>query len=131
MELRRTATLSVPLELEDDSEEALERNSILKNMLGKMYTVGVDTVASATSTLAMVQNPGCLKKGRTEIRRIIGLNRLPEFSDKDNLPYVQALIQETLRWKPVSPLGMARLVSTKGMYRGYTIPKDSILVKNL
>ena len=56
-------------------------------------------------TLAMVLHPHVWKRAQAEIDLVIGTNRLPEFSDKPVLPYVEAVIRETLRWHPVAPLG--------------------------
>lgn len=40
-----------------------------------------------------------------ELDAVVGNNRLPTFSDRPNLPYIDALIKEVLRWKPVLPIG--------------------------
>jgi hypothetical protein len=47
--------------------------------------------------VAMLTFPEVLKKAREEVDRVIGNERMPEFHDKDQLPYVVALINETLR----------------------------------
>lgn len=60
---------------------------------------------SDTSKSAMVLNPDIQAKAREEVDAVVG-NRLPEFSDMPSLPYVQAMLDETLRWAPVTPLGM-------------------------
>ncbi|ELU39069.1 cytochrome P450 [Rhizoctonia solani AG-1 IA] len=39
-----------------------------------------------------------------EIDRVIGTDRLPTMKDQDSLPYVNAIIQEIIRWQPVTPL---------------------------
>lgn len=53
----------------------------------------------------MVLYPDVQKKAREEIDRVVGPNRLPTFSDRKNLPYIEALIKEVHRWNPVAPLG--------------------------
>ena len=53
----------------------------------------------------MTLNPEVQKKAQEEIFRVVGEDRLPGFADRDNLPYVGALIKEVLRWNPVGPLG--------------------------
>ncbi|KAL0066106.1 hypothetical protein AAF712_006938 [Marasmius tenuissimus] len=40
-----------------------------------------------------------------EIDTVVGSGSLPDFDDRDKLPFVNALIAETLRWNPVVPLG--------------------------
>jgi hypothetical protein len=39
-----------------------------------------------------------MKKAQEEIDRVVGTDRMPEFHDKDQLPYVLAVINETLRF---------------------------------
>lgn len=47
---------------------------------------------------------------QAEIDRVIGAERLPLIQDRPHLPYVNALIKEVLRWRPVLPLGMSLLL---------------------
>ena len=56
-------------------------------------------------TLAMVKNPRIWQRAQAEIDAAIGINRLPEYEDRPLLPYVDAIIRETLRWKPPTPVG--------------------------
>ena len=50
-----------------------------------------------TFILAMVLHPHVLKKAQEEIDRVVGPNRLPDFDDRENLPYIEAIFQEVLR----------------------------------
>ena len=54
----------------------------------------------------MLIHPDVQRKAYTEIVRVIGRDRLPEFHEVDAIPYVHALVKELLRWQPVGPLGM-------------------------
>jgi cytochrome P450 len=56
-------------------------------------------------TLAMVQNPHVWKRAQAEIDAVLGMDRLPDFEDRPSLPYVEAILRETMRWQPVVPLG--------------------------
>ncbi len=47
-------------------------------------------------------------RAHTELDTVVGRDRLPDFDDKDKLPYLGAILKETLRWKAVSPLGLSR-----------------------
>lgn len=58
-----------------------------------------------TFALAMVENPHIWKRAQAEIDAIVGIDRLPEFDDRSSLPYIDAIIREVLRWRPVFPLG--------------------------
>ena len=59
-------------------------------------TGGADTTASsATALLYVLSNyPKIQAKAQAEIDEIIGRDRLPAYCDQENLPYVQAMIQE-------------------------------------
>jgi len=49
--------------------------------------------------------PEVQRKAQEEIDRVVGRDRLPTISDRPNLPYIEAVIKELLRWNPVAPLG--------------------------
>jgi len=67
----------------------------------------MQTVSAVQSFfLAMALYPNVQKKAQTEIDTVIGNNRLPDFSDRDTLPYTNAIVKEAMRWQPVTPLGM-------------------------
>lgn len=53
----------------------------------------------------MAKYPDAQRKAQAELDAVIGPRRLPELSDRPSLPYVTALIKETLRWQMVAPLG--------------------------
>ena len=53
--------------------------------------------------LAIVLHPKVQAKAQEEIDRVVGSGRLPGFDDRPNLPYIEAIYLETLRWRPVVP----------------------------
>ncbi len=55
--------------------------------------------------LVMAKYPDIQRKAQDELARVVGRDRLPNFSDRPALPYIEALIKEILRWQPVTPLG--------------------------
>lgn len=64
------------------------------------------TVSSVqTFFLAMALYPESQMKAQAEIDAVIGNTRLPTFRDLDALPYVNAVLKETLRWQNVTPMG--------------------------
>jgi cytochrome P450 len=62
--------------------------------------------------LAMTLFPEVMKKGQAEIDTIIGNDRLPDFSDRENLPYIDAMAKEVFRWHSVAPTGEGFFFST-------------------
>lgn len=53
----------------------------------------------------MVLNPAIQVAAQKEIDEVVGPDRLPDFSDYENLPYVQAIVLESLRWFTPLPIG--------------------------
>lgn len=53
----------------------------------------------------MTLHPSIQAKAQAELDAVVGLERLPDFSDRARLPYISALIWELFRWQPVAPLG--------------------------
>ncbi|EKM78384.1 hypothetical protein AGABI1DRAFT_41945 [Agaricus bisporus var. burnettii JB137-S8] len=98
------------------------------------FGAGIETTAGTLSvfTLAMLIFPEVLKKAQEEVDRVVGSERMPEFHDKDQLPYVTALINETLRWRPIPVLGGTAHASTADdEYQGKFIPKGSSVYANM
>jgi cytochrome P450 len=59
----------------------------------------------------MMLYPDVQAKAQKVLDDVVGRSRLPDFNDLDNLPYIRCLVKETLRWKAVTPLGSAPLLS--------------------
>jgi cytochrome P450 len=60
--------------------------------------------------LAMAMFPDAQRRAREELDSVVGGSRLPDFSDQELLPYLGALLLESLRWNPVAPLGIQILL---------------------
>lgn len=72
--------------------------------------------------------PEVQRKAQTELDRVIGPDRLPQFEDEKDLPYIRAVTLETLRWMPVAPFGVPHALTEDDVYNGYHIPKGSLIV---
>ncbi len=51
-----------------------------------------------TFVLAMLTHPDVQRKAQQEVDSVIGSDRLPDFSDQPNLPYLAAVLKEVLRF---------------------------------
>ena len=80
--------------------------------------------------LFMVLFPEAQRKAQKELDEVVGPTRLPEFEDRPNLPYINALCKEVMRWHPIVPLGIAHRVTQDDVYGGYLIPKGSLVLGN-
>lgn len=112
-------------------EITLTRNHI-KALVLDFFTAATDTSALAIewSLAELINHPMVLEKARKEIDKIVGNNRLVEESDCPNLPYIQAIIKETLRLHPPIPL-ISRKSIQECNINGYTIPADTLLFVNV
>ncbi|KIJ07390.1 hypothetical protein PAXINDRAFT_121055 [Paxillus involutus ATCC 200175] len=89
------------------------------------------TVSLYSFCLAMLQNLDVQKRAQAEIDEVVGLDRLPNFDDRPHLPYVEAVLRETLRLYPVVPLAVAHATVSDDVFEGYFIPKGSTVVPNI
>ena len=67
----------------------------------------------------MLLHPEVQQKAQEHIDAVVGSGRLPNFSDRPFLPYIDAIVNECLRWQPVLNLGKWKTV------REYVIRTDS------
>ncbi|KAN0126201.1 O-methylsterigmatocystin oxidoreductase [Lactarius tabidus] len=62
--------------------------------------------------------------------QVVSRDRLPTIKDRSRLPYVEAICKELLRWQMVVPLGVPHASTEDDIYRGFFIPKGSIIITN-
>ena len=86
------------------------------------------TAALESFTLAMALFPDVQAKAQAELDKVVGSERMPEYRDLEAMPYVRAVILETLRWMPSAPLGLPHSVITDDEYSGIHIPKGTMIV---
>jgi cytochrome P450 len=79
----------------------------------------------------MVLNPDAQARAQAEIDAQIGPGRLPTLSDRERLPYVEALIKEVLRLSTVLPTAIPHKAHCDDAHDGYFIPKGTIVVPNV
>ncbi|KAL4072596.1 cytochrome P450 [Scleroderma yunnanense] len=104
---------------------------------GKLASSSIFLTASGSTSstlkvlvLAMVLNPDVQAKVHAELDTVVGKGVLPTFEYKERLPYLQAILYEVLRWKPVIPLGAPHATTASDTFEGYYIPKGCIVIFN-
>lgn len=98
-----------------------------------MMEAGADTTAITMMNfnLAMLLHPDAQRKGQACVDAVVGEDRLPTFEDMPNLQYVNQIVKEVMRWRPVITLGIPHANTAADSYDGYYIPKDSIVYGNI
>ncbi|OAQ70667.2 cytochrome P450 [Pochonia chlamydosporia 170] len=127
----RNCFLDRVLDQEDSGKLSLNRHAVYF-LCGTLMEGGSDTTSSIIVAFihAMTKWPSVMKKAQAEIDAVIGEDRSPTWEDYAQLPYVAACVKETMRWRPVVPLGFAHLVSEDDTIDGMTIPKGSQIFVN-
>ncbi|EKM51685.1 uncharacterized protein PHACADRAFT_261973 [Phanerochaete carnosa HHB-10118-sp] len=110
--------------------EILEQ--VIINTTGTVNAAASDTSRSVLLVfiLAMLLYPEVQLAAQTELDQVIGTDRLPVIEDEESLPYITALVRETLRWRPVLPIGNAHKSSADDEYEGYHIPAGTVIFGN-
>jgi len=98
--------------------------------------------------LAATLHPEVVRLAQRELDEVLGRERLPDFSDRPQLPYISAMVKEVLRWRPPTPLGVSfrnitlcvnwvRLASGSphrlmedDVYKGQLIPAGATVMDN-
>ncbi|KAF5310372.1 hypothetical protein D9611_012042 [Ephemerocybe angulata] len=130
-------------ELAPDDRDYVEKKRAIHDVLGAAYAAGADTTVSAFATffLCMIQNPDIQKKAQEVIDEAISnLGRLPDFTEYKTLPYIEALVREVIRWRPVTPVCISMTststavpheVTEDDVYKGYHIPAGATILANV
>ncbi|THH33199.1 hypothetical protein EUX98_g986 [Antrodiella citrinella] len=105
----------------------------LKTSAATIYAGGAETTVGQTHGLflLLMLNPEAQKKAQEELDRVVGPERLPDFSDRDNLPYVEAFLKEATRLHTLTPGAGARVALKDDVLDGYLIPKGAIIMPNV
>jgi len=110
-----------------------EFQQLLTQTAGTMYGAGMETTYAAMNTfvLAMTLFPNKQTIAQDELDRVVGHSRLPTMEDRASLPYVDAIIKETLRWNVLLPTSIPRRTEKDDIYKGYFIPAGTIVLPNV
>jgi len=101
-------------------------------LLATMYLAGTEASAGQLLwfMLAMCLFPDIQQRAFEHLDRVVGPDRLPTLQDYEQLPYIQACVKETMRWRPLTPAGIPHRLREDDIYEGYFIPKDTICIPN-
>ncbi|CAI0399187.1 unnamed protein product [Linum tenue] len=104
----------------------------IKAILMDIFIAGTDTSA-ATVVWAMtylMKNPIALRKAQEEVREAIEKKGFVKEEDIERLPYLSAVVKETMRLQPPAPLLLPRESSQDCELGGYKIPAKTTVYVN-
>uniref|UniRef100_A0A0E0LQE3 Cytochrome P450 n=1 Tax=Oryza punctata TaxID=4537 RepID=A0A0E0LQE3_ORYPU len=120
----------VDILLDRQQEYNLTRDNI-HAILMDMFAAGTDTsyIALEFAMAELIRKPHLLTKLQDEVR-----NNTTEMVSEDelnNMPYLKAVVKETLRLHPPVPLLLPRLSMDQCNANGYTIPANTRVIINV
>ncbi|KAF7555155.1 hypothetical protein G7Z17_g2388 [Cylindrodendrum hubeiense] len=124
--------LSKFLAKHSDDPDTFTSYHVLAGCSANMFA-GSDTTAISLSAVLyyLLKNPGCMQKLRDEIKSCEeqgSLSELPTFQESQQMPYLQAIIKETLRMHPATGLPLERVVPEGGTtIAGYYFPEGTVV----
>ncbi|KAF1753447.1 hypothetical protein GCK72_020004 [Caenorhabditis remanei] len=105
----------------------------LSNMCLDLWFGGLSTTnITLTWTISYVlHNPEVQKKLHEELDRVIGSERLVTTSDKNGLPYMNAVINESQRCVNLVPVNLFHCTSRDTVLNGYSIDKGTGVIAQI
>ncbi|XP_024019636.1 geraniol 8-hydroxylase [Morus notabilis] len=122
------------LELKDEENSNTPFTMVhVKALLMDMVIGGSDTSSNAIEfSMAEIMNqPEIMNKAQQELETVVGKDNIVEESHIHKLPYLQAVMKETLRLHPVLPMLVPHCPSETCTVGGYTVPKGSRVFINV
>ncbi|KAF2467456.1 cytochrome P450 [Lindgomyces ingoldianus] len=98
-------------------------------LAGSLIEAGSETTSAGINTaiLYLAANPAVRRKAYEELSRVVGPSRSPTFSDEPNLPYIRAIVKETMRIRPVTNIGTPHFTTAPIIYKNIHIPANSVV----
>ncbi|KAG6529048.1 flavonoid 3'-monooxygenase CYP75B137-like [Zingiber officinale] len=127
--------LSVLIELTEkpDDEGGKLTDTNIKALLLNLFTAGTDTSSSTVewALAELIRHPAVLRRAQAELDVAVGKARLVQEADLPDLPLLQAVVKETFRLHPSTPLSLPRVASEACEVGGFTVPKGATLLVNV
>ncbi|GJJ11062.1 hypothetical protein Clacol_005293 [Clathrus columnatus] len=135
-------------QFENDPDRPEDYEDLVKYVPGSAYIAAIDTVRLNLSSprnefkflktsgvllqffYTMLLNPEVQKRAQQELDEVVGSDALPSIEDSGRLKYINAILQELLRWNTVVPSGLPHVLMEDDVVGKYFIPKGTIVFGN-
>ncbi|KAF5958203.1 hypothetical protein HYC85_005428 [Camellia sinensis] len=134
--LRKTSeendVLDILLDIIDQNSEDIDRIH-MEHLFLDVFAAGTDTTSSTVewAMAELLRNPETLNRAKAELEQAIGKGKPIEESGVSHLPYLQAIVKETLRIHPPVPFLIPRKVESDVEVRGYIVPQGTQVLVNV
>lgn len=101
--------------------------------LFEIFVVGLDStsVTSAWAMAFLVHHQDVQERLYEELVTFSNETKVVKATELSKLPYLQAVVKETMRMKPVAPLGVAHRATADATIWGRKVPKGTDVVVNI
>ena len=117
---------------EEENDVSFPRSYLLHQRVA--FQVGALDPISRTMLyiiLYLTKHPDVQDRVQKEVDDVIGNDKAVRYKDRDDLPYLHAVILEVMRITSIVPTGMLRSAHHDTKFRGYDIDKDTLVFFNL
>nr|ANY58140.1 putative CYP719 [synthetic construct] len=99
----------------------------------EVYDLGVDSTAATTvwALTFLVREPEVQEKLYREIQTVIGDRGTVKVEDISKMTYLQAVMKETMRMKPIAPMAIPHKAVRETTLMGNKIDKNTVVMVNL
>ncbi|XP_023730814.1 cytochrome P450 76T24 [Lactuca sativa] len=121
------------LDISENEKSSISIDDI-RNLLFDLFLAGTDTTSSTLewAMAELIHSPEKMSKARSELEEVMGKeDKTIEESDISRLPYLQAVVKETLRLHPPVTFLIPHRAIADVEIQGYIIPKDAQILCNL
>lgn len=125
------ALIKAKSEEDSDSREVITQDHIIMTMQD-VFIAGHETTTTTLLwlTIFLANHPKTQARVHEELDQVVGRDRAPDLSDRENLPYLQASVAETFRFSSLVPLMLPHKAIRDSSLGGYVIPKNSMVFFN-
>ncbi|XP_051731727.1 cytochrome P450 2J4-like isoform X21 [Ctenopharyngodon idella] len=118
--------------LKDDTAAGFDVENLCVCTLD-LFVAGTESTSTTLywGLLYMIKYPEIQAKVQEEIDRVVGGSRQPSLSDKDNMPFTNAVIHEIQRIGNIVPLNVLRITVEDTQIGKYSIPKGTPVIGHL
>ncbi|KAL6467707.1 hypothetical protein MHYP_G00233840 [Metynnis hypsauchen] len=98
-----------------------------------LFVAGTETTSTTIryALMLLIRHPEIQERMQKEIDTVIGQERSPTMDDRKSLPFTDAVIHEVQRYMDLVPLNVPHYALRDITFRGYTIPKDTMILPML
>ncbi len=105
----------------------------LSSMVQDLFVAGTETVSNTLdwAILYVTYYPDIQARIYNEIEKVLGRERYPTESDRFKLPYIEAFINETMRYHCAGPILVPKSTTCDVFFKGYQIPENTFVMINM